>query len=65
MQFIKDVYSMKEILLSLLAGIVAGAIFKLIRLPIPAPPVLSGVVGIFGVYFGGKIMEWGMQLLGK
>jgi XapX domain-containing protein len=56
---------MKEILLALLAGIVTGAVFKLMKLPIPAPPVFSAVVGIFGVYLGGKIIESIHLWLGK
>ncbi|WP_261130600.1 XapX domain-containing protein [Bacillus sp. Marseille-Q3570] len=43
---------MKEIALALLSGMAVGVIFKLIRLPIPAPPVLAGVAGIFGVWLG-------------
>lgn len=49
---------MKEIALSLLAGIIVGILFKFMKLPLPAPPVLAGVVGIFGVYFGGQIADW-------
>ncbi|HJV46457.1 MAG TPA: DUF1427 family protein [Bacillota bacterium] len=56
---------MKEVLLSLLAGMIVGVVFKLIRLPIPAPPVFSAVVGIFGIYFGGKLVEIVLRLLGK
>jgi XapX domain-containing protein len=49
---------MKEIFLALLAGILVGVLFKFLKLPIPAPPVLTGVVGIFGVYFGGIVADW-------
>jgi XapX domain-containing protein len=53
---------MKEMLLALLAGVVVGGLFKLIKLPLPAPPVLSGVLGIVGIYLGGlltqRLMEW-------
>ncbi|UOQ48049.1 DUF1427 family protein [Gracilibacillus caseinilyticus] len=49
---------MKAILLSLLAGVIVGIVFKFIKLPLPAPPVLTGVLGIFGIYFGGQIAEW-------
>ena len=34
------------------AGLFVGALFTLLKLPIPAPPVLSGVLGIVGVWFG-------------
>ena len=56
---------MKEIVLSLLAGIIVGIVFKIIRLPIPAPPVFSAVLGIFGIYFGGKLVEIGLKFFGK
>jgi XapX domain-containing protein len=49
---------MKEIFLALVAGLLVGIIFKFLKLPIPAPPVLTGVIGIFGVYFGGIIADW-------
>ena len=34
------------------AGAICGAIFTLLKLPIPAPPVLSGIMGIVGVWLG-------------
>ncbi|MFC4320077.1 XapX domain-containing protein [Litchfieldia salsa] len=52
---------MKELLLSILAGIVIGVAFKFMRLPLPAPPVLSGVLGIFGVYIGGVAFDYIMK----
>ncbi|MCX7710178.1 MAG: XapX domain-containing protein [Clostridia bacterium] len=45
---------MTEALLALLAGFAVGILFALLKLPLPAPPVLSGVLGIVGVYLGGK-----------
>lgn len=52
---------MKEVLLSLLAGLVVGILFKFLRLPLPAPPVLTGVMGVFGVYLGGVVADWLMK----
>lgn len=49
---------MKEILLSLIGGVILGAGFQMFKLPLPAPPVLAGVVGIFGVYLGSKLVQW-------
>ncbi|MCP8616200.1 XapX domain-containing protein [Salirhabdus salicampi] len=49
---------MKEIFLSTLAGMIIGIIFKLFKLPLPAPPVLAGVFGVFGVYLGGVVIDW-------
>ena len=48
---------MKEIILALVAGVAVGVLFKFLRLPLPAPPVLAGVVGIAGVYLGGIIAD--------
>jgi len=35
-----------------MAGGFCGAFFAIVRLPIPAPPVLAGVAGIVGVWAG-------------
>lgn len=48
---------MKEIILALLAGIIVGLIFKFLRLPLPAPPVLAGIMGIAGIYVGGIVAD--------
>lgn len=37
---------------ALFAGAICGAVFSIFKLPIPAPPVLSGISGILGVFFG-------------
>jgi len=43
---------MKEILLSLLTGFITGFIFSFLKLPIPAPQSLAGVMGIIGIFLG-------------
>lgn len=43
---------------SMLAGFICGAVFTLLRLPLPAPPVLAGVLGIVGVYLGYIAIKW-------
>ena len=48
---------MIEILKALFAGITVGIFFSLFRLPIPAPTVLAGVLGVFGVYIGYLIVN--------
>lgn len=53
---------MKEIGLALLAGVIVGFVFKLIKLPLPAPPVMAGVIGIVGIYLGGILAEKVFQL---
>jgi XapX domain-containing protein len=44
--------SMKEIFLTTLTGAGVGAIFALFKLPVPAPPVFAGVMGIVGLWIG-------------
>lgn len=39
-------------LLSLLTGIIFGILCTLLKLPLPAPNCLAGVLGIFGVFLG-------------
>jgi XapX domain-containing protein len=52
----KESRNMHEIFLALLAGIFVGVVFTLLKLPLPAPPVLSGIVGILGILVGSKIV---------
>ena len=49
---------MKELGLALVAGVLVGVIFKAIKLPLPAPPVLAGIIGILGIYLGGMGYDW-------
>ena len=54
-------------LLALLTGLLAGAAFRFVHVPIPAPPTLAGVMGIVGIYLGYRIVDhfdWGVDLLG-
>lgn len=52
---------MKELILSLIAGMFVGILFRFLKLPLPAPPVFSAVLGVFGVYFGGVVVDWLIQ----
>ena len=47
-----------QLALALLAGVFAGALFGIIKIPIPAPPNLAGILGIIGIYLGYKGVEW-------
>lgn len=49
---------MNEILIAFISGAFVGILFSVIKLPLPAPPVLSGIVGIFGIYMGGLLYSW-------
>lgn len=46
----------KEVILSILTGFGAGAVFSLFKLPVPAPPVFAGVAGIVGLWAGYSIV---------
>ena len=48
---------LKTHFLSLFVGILLGAVFSLLRLPIPAPNNLAGILGIFGVFVGFLIVN--------
>lgn len=43
---------MIELLKALLTGFICGSVFSLLKLPIPAPPVLAGIMGIIGIFIG-------------
>jgi XapX domain-containing protein len=49
---------MALIIKALLTGIIVGALCTKLKLPLPAPPSLVGVMGIVGIYLGYVIMLW-------
>lgn len=48
----------RDPLLALAAGLAAGLFFSAVKLPIPAPPALPGVLGIIGIYLGSLIWKY-------
>ncbi|WP_100374219.1 XapX domain-containing protein [Bacillus sp. FJAT-45037] len=56
---------MQEIMLAILAGLIVGFVFALIKLPIPAPPALPGIMGIVGIFLGYKLYEIIWPLISK
>jgi XapX domain-containing protein len=54
---------MSEVLLALFVGVATGLIFSFFKLPLPAPSVLPGVVGIVGIYVGSLLFSWVAKLL--
>lgn len=44
--------------MALIAGFIVGVVFKAAKLPLPAPPVLAGIMGILGIYLGGMGYDW-------
>ena len=49
--------NMKEIIMSTLTGSMCGVVFALFKLPVPAPPVFSGVMGIVGLWIGYSLVH--------
>lgn len=52
---------MREVCLAVLAGFLVGIVFAKLKLPIPAPPTIAGVMGIVGLFLGylvGVRMGW-------
>lgn len=43
---------MKEIFMTTITGMGVGAVFAVFKLPVPAPPVFAGLMGIFGLWLG-------------
>ncbi|HTI03436.1 MAG TPA: DUF1427 family protein [Acidisoma sp.] len=50
-------------LLALGAGLSVGLLFTALRLPLPAPPTLTGIIGAFGVYLGSVLFPLARQML--
>jgi XapX domain-containing protein len=49
---------MEVALLSLGTVIIVGLIFSIFKLPLPAPPVLAGILGIVGIFLGGELWKF-------
>jgi XapX domain-containing protein len=49
---------MIDIIKSLGTGIACGIVFSLLNLPIPAPGVFAGIVGIIGIFLGYILVKW-------
>ena len=48
---------MKDIFMTTLVGAVTGGIFSIFKLPIPAPPVFAGLMGIVGLWIGYAVVQ--------
>jgi XapX domain-containing protein len=48
---------MKELIYTTLTGIAVGGVFSIFKLPIPAPPVFAGLMGIVGLWIGYAIVQ--------
>lgn len=47
-----EVGRMRDVLMTTLVGAMVGGIFSAFKLPIPAPPVFAGLMGIVGLWIG-------------
>lgn len=52
----RKVERMKEVFMTTSVGAITGAIFSIFKLPIPAPPVFAGLMGIVGLWIGYAIV---------
>jgi XapX domain-containing protein len=57
-KFLKGKLNMKEIILSLITGLLIGVIFRLIKLPVPVPHGIGGIVGLIGMFIGSEVVGY-------
>lgn len=48
---------MVQNLLAVGTGIMVGMLFSWLRLPLPAPPTLTGILGAVGVFLGSLVFR--------
>ena len=48
----------EKLLLPLLVGIIMGLIFSLMKLPLPTPDKIEGVIGVAGVFIGMLLVKY-------
>ena len=51
----------KEVFLTTLTGAGVGIVFALFKLPVPAPPVFAGLMGIVGLWIGYALVQKAFQ----
>jgi len=51
----------RELILTTLTGIAVGGVFSVVKLPIPAPPVFAGLMGIVGLWIGYALVQKAFQ----
>ncbi len=56
---------MFDVFLALLTGFAVGVLFTWLKLPIPAPPALAGVMGIVGVFLGRYAFLEVLSMMGR
>ncbi|WP_250516598.1 DUF1427 family protein [Caballeronia sp. INDeC2] len=53
---------MESYIFSLLAGLLAGVIYSVVRVRSPAPPIIA-LVGLLGMVIGAQLIPMGHQIL--
>jgi len=48
--------SMQQLVISLAVGLAIGVIFKLLKLPVPVPHGLGGLIGLVGMFIGSEVV---------
>jgi len=48
---------LKDMIMAPVVGLIVGVIFRMLKLPLPAPPVLPGILGIVGIFLGGLLAD--------
>ncbi len=56
---------MKEIIVSLAVGLCIGAFLKLLKLPVPVPHAVGGLVGLIGMFIGCNAVEYICKAVAK
>ena len=54
-----------QLIYALAAGISVGMLFSWLKLPLPAPPTLTGIMGAAGVFLGSVIVNLVRTRLGS
>lgn len=49
--------SYQTLAIAFFTGFAVGVIFRLLKLPIPAPNTWEGVLGIFGIFMGYLVLK--------
>lgn len=51
---------------SLLTGVVLGVVFSMLKLPVPAPGIVEGALGVVGTSIGGAIVgPWLREIINR
>ena len=48
---------MSEAVLAMAGGLIVGVIFSAVKLPLPAPPTLPGILGAVGMFVGYQLFH--------